>query len=126
MPFEFTLANLLADTDRTVGVLFLDDSGETVDLACADYSPYDMKVVAAYLGIYLRQVRSTVDSAAAGELASIHISRFGLETLVQLLPDGYALALVQRPPVVLAQARRALERAADEIRREVFAAPQGA
>lgn len=54
MPFQYILANLLAHNDGAVGVLFLDDTGETVDFACSDYSPYQMRVVGAYVGIYLR------------------------------------------------------------------------
>ena len=42
MPFQYVLANLLADHPDAVGVLFLDDAGETVDFACAEESPYEM------------------------------------------------------------------------------------
>ena len=35
---------------------FSTTTGETVDLACADFSPYEMRVIGAYLGIYLRQL----------------------------------------------------------------------
>ena len=33
MPFQYVLANLLAKNEGAVGVLFLDDSGETIDLS---------------------------------------------------------------------------------------------
>ncbi|MEM7481868.1 MAG: hypothetical protein AAF481_11895 [Acidobacteriota bacterium] len=120
MPFEYTMANLLANVDSAVGVLFLDESGETVDLACAEYSPYDMKIVAAYLGIYLRQLRQTLTGAEIGDLRILHIARGGLHIHACLLPDDYALALIQKPPVLVAPARRALAVAAEEVRREVF------
>jgi hypothetical protein len=54
--FQFVLANLLANNQDCLGVLFLDGSGETVDMACAGLSPYEMRVLGAYLGIYLRQM----------------------------------------------------------------------
>ena len=38
MPFQYTLANLLAENEGALGVLFLDETGETVDLACAEYT----------------------------------------------------------------------------------------
>jgi hypothetical protein len=47
MVFQFILANLLANNDRAVGVLFLDGTGETVDLACSEFTPYDMRIVGA-------------------------------------------------------------------------------
>src|SRR5580693_707819 len=39
--YQYVLANLLANNDDALGVLFLDGSSETVDLACADFSPYE-------------------------------------------------------------------------------------
>ena len=48
--FQYVLANLIANNDHALGALFLDGSGETVDLACSDFSPYEMRVIGAYLG----------------------------------------------------------------------------
>ena len=45
MVFQYVLANLLANNDQALGALFLDGSGETVDLACAEFSPYEMRVI---------------------------------------------------------------------------------
>ena len=61
--FQYVLANLLANNDEALGALFLDDNGETVDLACAGYTPYQMRVVGAYLGIYLRQIEKVLTAA---------------------------------------------------------------
>ncbi len=50
MVFQYVLANLLAHNDHALGALFLDGTGETVDLACGtDFSPYEMRVIGAYL-----------------------------------------------------------------------------
>ena len=58
-----------------MGALFLDGSGETVDLACADFSPYEMRVVGAYLGIYLRQLERFLAGNRLGEPRMIHIEK---------------------------------------------------
>lgn len=125
MPFQYILANLLADTDGAVGALFFDESGETIDLASSEMTPYDLRVLGAYLGISLRQLRRALDDTGAGDPHLLHVERAGLHVHAITLPEGYTLAVVLRPPVVAARARRSLERAAEQIRTEVFA-PGGA
>jgi hypothetical protein len=120
MPFQYVLANLLADEPDAVGVLFLDDTGETVDFACAEESPYDMQLLGAYLGIYLRQVGKIVETANFGEIHWFHIERRHRHMHVTVLPDGYYLVLVQRQPARIATARESLRRAAVQLTREVF------
>ena len=120
MPFQYVLANLLADHPEAIGVLFLDDSGETVDFACVDESPYEIQLLGAYLGIYLRQIGDIVQRAGLGTIRNLHIERRGRHLHVTVLPDGYCLALVQRQPALVATARERLSRAAIAIAREVF------
>lgn len=120
MPFQYVLANLLADHPDSTGVLFLDDSGETVDFACADDSPYEMQLLGAYLGIYLRQFRGLVESAELGAIRWLHIERQRRHLQVAALPDGYYLVLVQRQPARVGQAREGLQRAAMQLTTEVF------
>lgn len=120
MPFQYTLANLLAANEGAIAVLFLDDSGEVVDLACADRSPYQMKVLGAYVGIYLRQLGSVLAKADLGSPELLHIEKDRLHLFAMALPDGYYLLLVQRRPALVGRCRAALERARDEIAREIF------
>lgn len=120
MPFRYVLANLLAQSPDAVSVLFLDDAGETVEMACSDYRPFDMQLLGAYLGIYLRGIVGIVDGAEMGTTRLFHIERDRLHFHVVALPDGYSLALVQRRPTLVGEARRRLESAAEELRREVF------
>jgi hypothetical protein len=105
MPFQYVLANLLSEDADTIGVLFLDGSGETIDLVCAEYSPFEMKVV---------------ESSSLGSTREFHIERERLHFHVTALPDGYFLALVQRSPAVVARARERLQHAAAELKRVVF------
>lgn len=120
MPFQFTLANLLADNDGAVAVLFLDETGETVDLACADVQPFQMKIAGAYVGIYLRQLATLLGGADLGETEVLHIEKHDLHLYATPLPEGYYLVLVQRRPALVARARSTLLRARDEITREIF------
>lgn len=120
MPYEYILANLLAEVDGTVGVLFLDDSGETVDLACSEYTPYQMQVLGAYLGIYMRQLGRLLDDGEMGVPALVHIEKESLHIYASPLPDGYYLVLVQRQPALTGSAQRSLRRAAIELAENLF------
>ncbi len=122
MPFEYLLADLIARNEGAVGVLFLDDSGETVDLACAESSPYQMKIVGAYVGIYLRQAQEFLGESGYGSARWMHIEKDHLHILVEPLPDGYYLVLVQRAPARVAQARKTLQQVGDQLARELFPA----
>lgn len=119
--FQYVLANLLANNDDALGALFLDDNGETVDLACAGYSPYQMRVVGAYLGIYLRQIEKVLTGNELGAPRLIHIEKRDIHIYAMPLPDGYYLVLVQRRPALVARARHTMTDAAQQLTRELFA-----
>lgn len=121
MSSDTVLAELIAHNPRAVGALFLDDSGETVELACSEFTPYQMRVVGAYLGIYLRQLSRFLGSSRLGDPRFVHIEKQALHIHALPLPDGYYLVLVQRPPALVAQARATLIQAGAELRREFFA-----
>ena len=121
MDFQYVLANLLAHNDHALGALFLDGSGETVDLACGtDFSPYEMRVIGAYLGIYLRQLERLLASNDLGEARMIHIEKKALHIYVVPLPEGYHLALVQGHPAMVAHARETMALAVEQLRQELF------
>lgn len=120
MAFHYILGNLLANNDRAVGVLFLDSTGETVDYACSAFTPYQIRVMGAYLGITLRQLDRFLSGNAMGSPWLVHIERQAAHIYAISLPDGYCLALVQHQPGLVAQARQSLVDAADQLRRELF------
>ncbi|HSS76982.1 MAG TPA: hypothetical protein VLV54_09575 [Thermoanaerobaculia bacterium] len=122
MVFQYVLANLLAHNDHALGALFLDGTGETVDLACGtDFSPYEMRVIGAYLGIYLRQLERLLASNDLGEARMIHIEKKALHIYVVPLHEGYHLALVQGHPAMVAHARETMALAVEQLRQELFA-----
>lgn len=120
MPFQYILANVLAQNDDAVGVLFLDDSGETVDVACASMSPDDMKLLGAYVGIYLRQVERFLAAEEHGAVRWLQIDDRDLNVYTVPLTEGYHLVLAQRSPSLTAVARRTLEEAREALVRELF------
>ena len=120
MPFQYTLANLLAHNEGAIAVLFLDETGETVDLTCAEIQPFQMKIAGAYVGIYLRQLAVLLSSAELGETEMLHIEKPDLHLYATPLPEGYYLVLIQRRPALVARARQTLLNARDEIAREIF------
>ncbi len=121
MPFQYTLANLMAHNEGAIAVLFLDETGETVDLTCADIQPFQMKIAGAYVGIYLRQLADLLGRADLGATEMLHIEKEDLHLYATPLPEGYYLVLIQRRPAMVARARKSLLRARDEITRAIFA-----
>ena len=120
MPYEYILANLLAENEKAVGVLFLDDAGETVDLSCVELSPNEMRLLGAYVGIYLRQLQRFLEADEFGEVRYLHIENHGLHIYALPLSDGYFIVLAQRTPSITGTAVRSLERAGVQLMRELF------
>ena len=120
MPFQYTLANLLARNDGAMAVLFLDETGETVDLTCTEIHPFQMKITGAYVGIYLRQLAILLSSGDLGETEILHIEKHDIHLYATPLPEGYYLVLIQRRPALVARARETLLRARDEIASDIF------
>ena len=120
MPFQYVLANLLADNPDAEAALCLDDAGETVDFACAEQSPYEMRLLGAYLGIYLRLIGGMLSEARLGATRLFHIERANHHLHLTALPDGYFLVLVQRRPARVGRARRSIQAAAEQLRSEIF------
>ena len=120
MPFQYILTDLLASNDEAVGAVFLDESGETVDVVCAQYTPHQMRIVGAYLGIYLRQLGKLTQETELGEPEVLQVTNAGLHIFAVPMPDGYCLALLQRNPALVGPSRRSLVEAGRQIQRELF------
>jgi hypothetical protein len=118
--FQYILANLLANNADCLGVLFLDPTGETVEMSCSDSSPYEMRILGAYLGIYLRQLDKVLVHNQLGEPQLVHIEKSAAHVFAVPLSEGYYLAMVQRQPALVARSRATLEEAARQLERELF------
>ncbi|HVS65612.1 MAG TPA: hypothetical protein VMT85_19145 [Thermoanaerobaculia bacterium] len=120
MPFQSILAKVLAQNRDALGVLFLDESGETVDVACGSISADDMQLLGAYVGIYLRQVERFLSPDQHGAVRWLQIEDRDLNVYTIPLPDGYHLVLAQKSPSLTAVARRTMEEAREQLVRELF------
>ncbi len=120
MPFDYVLANLIAENEGAVGALFLDATGETVGISCSAIEPQRMRLLGAYVGIYLRQVQRFLDPETAGEIRMLHIENQDLHVLASPLAEGYFLVLAQRNPALVLAANRSLVRAGELLLRELF------
>lgn len=121
--FQYLLGNLLANNEGALGALFVDGSGETIDLACASGNPYDLRVMGAYLGITLRKMERMLLLGHLGQPHMVHIEKSSAHIYAVPLPDGCYLALVQRRPALVARARASLEDAVQQLRAELFPGP---
>ncbi len=122
MPFQYILTRLLADNENAVGALFVDDTGETVDHAATDLTPNDLKVLGAYVGIYLRQVGQYLPEEDFGEPRFVHIESEAMHLFALPLPEGYYLVLAQRTPALVGRSRYLLEAAGSQLVEELFEA----
>jgi hypothetical protein len=120
MSFVGVLNDLLEEATGAVGALFLDESGEVVDMVSRDLPDDEIRILGAYLGIYMRQLAGTVGGARLGKLRSVHLEKASLQMLALALPDGYSLVLVLRRPSPVARARISLAAAGEELRRQAF------
>ena len=120
MPFHYVLADLLAKVPGAVAVVFIDDSGETLDVATTGYSPEELKIFGAYFGIDLRQTRLWLGRTRLGEPELIHLRRKKMNVHAICLPDSYFLVLLQSAPASTGLARRHLRSAVADLERELF------
>ena len=120
MPYQYIVANLLAEVDTALGVLFVDEEGEAVDVATRDPEDLDLEITAAYVGIYLRRVVSLAEERRLGVPRVLFIERPKMSILACALSGGYCLGLVLKTTTGLGGATRSLERASVDMEREVL------
>ncbi len=120
MPFQYVLADLLAKVPGAVAVVFIDDSGETIEVATTGYSPEELKMFVAYFGIGLRQARALLEPTQLGAPELIHLRHKKMNVHAICLPDGYFLVLLQSSPALTGLARRHMRSAVADLERELF------
>lgn len=120
MSFVGVLNRLVESSPGGLAALFLDESGEVVEMVSTDLPEEEIRVVGAYLGIHLRQIRRVLEDAHAGSPEALHLEKDALHVHALPLPEGYYLVLVQRRPAPVAIGRRRLVEAADALRQEAF------
>ena len=126
MPIRYVLANLLAANEDAVAVALLDEEGESVEVVSAEYQPYEVRVVGAYLAISMRRAQDLAAAGGLGVANQLQIDHGELAVHVRPVEDGYFLALLERRPSLTGKTRASLGDAADQLRRDLFEQPRDA
>jgi predicted regulator of Ras-like GTPase activity (Roadblock/LC7/MglB family) len=94
MSFERNLRDLVFSVEGSLGAIFLDWEGETVEVACDDHPLDDLRVVGAYQGIFLGQLERLCRQLPIGRPQRFKVE-FERETILScVLRDGYYLVLL--------------------------------
>lgn len=120
MAFQQILNELLATTHDSIGAIFLDYEGETVQLAAADgLAPDELRFVGAWQGIFLTRLRAVCDTVGGGSPQRFKIEFDRAAVLNRDLGDGYYLVLLVRPGCNEGMAWREIERCRNRLLAEM-------
>lgn len=115
MPFRQILDDLVHGHDEMLGALFIDESGEIVHEVDAAGGRLDLRLVGAWVGIYLRQLDRIAESGGLGALQVFQSGNGNHWLSACPLEDGYSLVVLQQSPSLAAESKRALLEAGDKI-----------
>jgi predicted regulator of Ras-like GTPase activity (Roadblock/LC7/MglB family) len=88
------LHELIATTKGALAALFLDWEGETVELVCEhDLDDHDLRILGAYQGIFLTQLRTLCANVGAGNPHHFKVEFEHNAVLISDIQDGYYLVL---------------------------------
>lgn len=118
--FRQILDELLATTPGALAAIFLDWEGETVALTCdRDLSDHSLRILGAYQGIFLTQLRTICAQTGAGEPRRFKIEFAGSSVLNYDVRDGYYLVMLLDSASSESIAWRRLERCRDRLLTEM-------
>jgi len=93
--FRLILHELIATTTGALAALFLDYEGETVELVCEhDLNDHDLRILGAYQGIFLTQLRALCAQIEAGEPRRFKVEFAETSVLLCDIRDGYYVVLL--------------------------------
>src|SRR2546423_11417009 len=116
------LLDLLQTTDGSLGAIFLDSEGETVEVTTErplDADDHDLRVIGAYQGIFLSQLKRLCETLRAGAPQRFKIEFEKMNVLSCDLKDGYYLVLVVDDSANEGVAWRQLEKCRGKIVEEL-------
>jgi predicted regulator of Ras-like GTPase activity (Roadblock/LC7/MglB family) len=118
--FRLILNEMLVTTGGALAALFLDWEGETVELVCdRDLDDHSLRILGAYQGIFLGQLRSLCDNAGFGEPHRFKIEFAETSILSADVKDGYYLVLLVDRSANEGVAWRKLERCRERLMEEM-------
>lgn len=113
MGFRDILADLLQATRGAIGAAFLDSEGESVEVASArpfDTDDHELRVIGAYAGIFLSNLRRVAEATESGSSRRFKIDFAATTIFCSDLGDGYYLVVVVDASAVEGLVWQALER----------------
>lgn len=122
MQFRDILLDALQATHGSIGAIFLDSEGESVEVLTArpfDIGDHDMRVIGAYAGIFFSQLRRIAEAINGGAVRRFKFDFAASRILCSDLNDGYYLVLVVDAGAVEGTAWQALERCQTALREEI-------
>ena len=112
-PFTSILEHLVHNVSGSVGAVFIDDLGESVDYYTAS-DPYELKVIGACAALLLDSIyRSKLQG-----IAMLGISGTRLSLWVMPIGEHYSLSLVLEKRTWVPGIEEALDLAAKQLRKE--------
>lgn len=119
MSIQDLLEDLVAKTNGALGAVFVDPEGEAIGLCARTATPYEMRLEAAYHGVFLRRATRLASLAGAGSLRRLTIAGRKMRVLSRPLKGDYYLVLVLEHDASVAVAANTLRRASVEFDREI-------
>lgn len=93
--FRLILDELLVTTHGALAALFLDWEGETVELVCdRDLSDHALRILGAYQGIFLDQLRTLCAHAGVGQPRRFKLQFEAMTVMSYDVKDGYYVVLL--------------------------------
>ena len=118
--FRQILDELIVTTRGALAALFLDWEGETVALACDhDLSDHELRILGAYQGIFLGQLRELCSQADAGNPQRFKIEFRETSVLSFDVKDGYYIVLLTDATANEGTAWRKLEKCRERLLEEM-------
>ena len=114
--FRLILDELLVTTHGALAAIFLDWEGETVELVCdRDLSDHGLRILGAYQGIFLDQLRTSCANAGAGQPHRFKLQFEAMTVMSYDVKDGYYVVLLVDPSFNEGMAWRRLARCRERL-----------
>lgn len=118
MSFQKILQLLAYDIENAIGAIFVDGDGEAVE-HCSRDSDYDIRLLGAYKGIIMNNMREIAKRLEFGEVKEMLISFDKAELILSPVAEGYFLLLFLQPQSNIGKGIIRLRNAIKEIRKEL-------
>ncbi len=120
--FRRILHELILSTPGAIGAIFLDHEGETVEMLHDrpfDTDDHDIKVMGAYQGIFLMNLRELCDRTGIGAPHRFKVEFAEAKVLSRDLKDGYYLVFLVDRTAHEGLAWRNLEKCREQLLAEM-------